>query len=401
MRKRNDRTLPCCLCLIFLSPTHASSIIVCIHTGLLSCPPHPTTTHRTQKKPQQMDVHFEDFRANQHTVEVGVDDTVEVMRRKVASAVGLPEDSFCMSFGSEATVEGYDMTQLSAGDTILVTTTKRGEAIAALHALGETDLTLERLWYVKDPEVACLLLQAEVATVIPGWFLGETSLTRLDLSAVSFVTQIGDWFLGRCTSLTSIDLSGLSNVTHIGTHFLFACSALTNLDLTPLSNVTKIEQYYLSGCISLPTLDLTPLSNVTAIGSNFLSNCKSLTTLDLTPFNNVTVIHEKFLFYCEALTNLDLTPLNNVTKIERYFLDGCKALTTLNLSPLNKVAYVGWNFATNCTSLTSIYLSGCSSAVSNEVRKTKKLSKLVVEERPKRSRDESPEQARKRQRHAQ
>ena len=75
-----------------------------------------------------MDVHFEDFKANQHTVEVGADDTVEDLRRKVASAMGLPEDSFCMSFGDEAMGEGADMTQLSAGDTINLTKTqKEGE----------------------------------------------------------------------------------------------------------------------------------------------------------------------------------------------------------------------------------------------------------------------------------
>ena len=420
----------------------------------ISCPPQPTTTHRAQNTKRnhnkQMDVHFEDFKANQHTVEVGADDTAEHMRRKVASAVGLPEDSFCMSFGDEAMVEGYDMTQLSAGDTIVLTKSMKYEAVAALHALGETDLTPERLKKVKDPEVACLLLQAEVATVIPAGFLAEGSLTRLDLSAVSFVTQIGDEFLEYCDSLTSIDLSGLSNVTRIGRSFLFGCSALTSLylpplnkvtviekcflsncealttlDLTPLSNVTKIEIYFLAGCISLTALDLTPLSNVTVVGPGFLSECSALTTLDLTPLsnvtkietcflygctltsldltplNNVTKIESSFLSRCKALTNIDLTPFNNVTKIEGSFLSGCKSLTTLDLSPLNKVKNVGSYFAAHCTSLTSIYLSGCSSAVSNKVRKSKKLSKLVVEERPKRSRDESPEQARKRQRHAQ
>ena len=373
--------------------------------GLLSCPPHPTTTHRAQNTKRnhnkQMDVHFEDFKANQHTVEVGADDTAEHMRRKVASAMGLPEDSFCMSFRDEAMVEGYDMTQLSAGDTIVLTKSMKYEAVAALHALGETDLRPERLEEVEDPEVACLLLQAEVATVIPDGFLAETWLTRLDLSAVSFVTQIGDSFLEGCDSLTSVNLSGLSNVTWIGESFLYNCCALTTLDLTAFKKVTTIGECFLFGCNSLTTLDLTPFNNVTAIDSYFLHRCESLTTLDLTPLNNVTTICDYFLEGCEALTTLDLTPFNNVTEIGAYFLSGCSSLTTLDLSRLNKVKNVGSDFTVNCTSLTSIYLSGCSSAVSNKVRKMKKLSKLVVEERPKRSRDESPEQARKRQRHAQ
>ena len=48
---------------------------------------------------------------------------------------------------------------------------------------------------MRDPEVARLLLQAEVATVIPLDFLLEASLTSLDLSAESVVTQIGHSFL--------------------------------------------------------------------------------------------------------------------------------------------------------------------------------------------------------------
>ena len=304
-----------------------------------------------------MDLNIKGFDTNQHTVEVGEDDTVEDLRRKVATAMGLPEDGFCMSFGGEAMGEGADMTQLSAGDTIILTKTQKQEAIAELHALGVTDITAEKLESVEDPEVACLLLQAEVATVIPHYFLSDTSLTRLDLSAESIVTHIGDCFLGECTSLTSVDLSGLSNVTQVGEGFLGLCSRLTTLDLSPLRNVTSINDGFLDGCESFTTIDLSALSNVTQVGASFLQNCRSLTTLDLSPLSNVTHIR-------------------------------------LNIFTHNT------QFAENCTSLTSIYLSGCSSVVSNEVRNGE-LSKLVVEARPKRSRDESPEQSQKRQRHAQ
>ena len=73
-----------------------------------------------------MDLNIKGFDTNQHTVEVGEDDTVEGLRRKVATAMGLPEDGFCMSFRDEAMGEGADMTQLSAGDTIILTKTKKG-----------------------------------------------------------------------------------------------------------------------------------------------------------------------------------------------------------------------------------------------------------------------------------
>ena len=291
------------------------------------------------------------------TVELGEDDTPAVMRRKVASAVGLPEDGFVMSFGEEVMDAGYDMTQLSAGDTIVLSTTTKMEARAALLALGETDITAERLETVTDPEVASLLLQAEVATVIPDNFLWRSSFTSLDLSAESVVTQIGSCFLLRCTSVTSIDLSGLIHVTKLGRRFLEGCSALCTLDLTPLSSVTQIDN-----C--------------------FLYECSSLSTLDLTPLRRVTQIEHSFLCECTALCTLDLTPLSSVTQIDHWFLSGCSSLRTLGLSPLSRVMEIDCFFLYECTSLESIYLTGCSDVVSSTVRE-QELGHLVVEQRPK------------------
>ena len=353
-----------------------------------------------------MDLNIKGFDTNQHTVEVGADDTVEGLRRKVASAMGLPEDGFGMSFGDEPLGEGADMTQLSAGDTIILTKTQKYQAIAELHKLGETDLTAERLESVEDPEVACLLLQAEVATVIPNGFLSGTSLTRLDLSAESIVTHIGDRFLAECTSLTSVDLSGLNNVTQVGLNFCCDCINLTTLDISPLSNVMQVGTGFLHHCRSLTTVDISALSNVTQLGACFLQECSSLKTLDLSPLSNVTSIMSYFLSGCSSLTTLDISSLRNVTQVGAGFLWYCSSLTTLDLSPLSNVTHISnafgmTYFAANCTLLTSIYLSGCSSVVSNEVSQNQMLSELVVETRPKRSRDESPEQSQKRQRHAQ
>ena len=325
-----------------------------------------------------MDLTIKGLNGAKHTVELGEDDTPAVMRRKVASAVGLPEDGFVMSFGGVAMDEGYDMTQLSAGDTIVLSTTTKMEARAALHALGETDITAERLKTVRDPEVACLLLQAEVATVIPDEFLYGASLTSLDLSAESVVTQIGYNFLFDCTSLTSIDLSGLIHVTQIGYCFLLGCSDLCSLDFTPLSSLMEIGHSFLDGCSSLRTLNFSPLSSVTHIDHGFLRGCRSLRTLDLTPLSSATQIGTRFLEGCSSLRSLDLTPLSSVTEI----------------SPFSRQS-----FLSGCTSLRSIYLTGCSDVVSSTVRNCK-LKKFVVESRPKRSRDEPLEESRKRLRHA-
>ena len=186
-----------------------------------------------------------------------------------------------------------------------------------------------RLDTVEDPEVACLLLQAEVATVIPNAFLARTSLTALDLSAVSCVTEIGAAFLQHCSALTSLDLSGLTRLTRIGSHFL--------------------------------------------------SDCRSLTAVDLSPLRNVTCIHYRFLYNC-SLTSVDLSPLSRVTYIDDHFL-AFTSLTELDLSPLSRVMQFGKFPANGCTSLRRIHLAGCSSAVYGRVR-AGELTDLVVDTPP-------------------
>ena len=140
-----------------LLPTMIASFSVLMASPTPTTPPH----NRATQKEDKMEVVIKDCADNSYVIEVGVDDTTETMRQKVASAVGLAEDSFHMGFGGKE--EGDDITQLSAGDAIILTKTKKVEARAELHALGETDITAERLEEVEDPEVACLLLQAEVA----------------------------------------------------------------------------------------------------------------------------------------------------------------------------------------------------------------------------------------------
>ena len=407
---------------------------ICNVSLLMSPAPTPTTPphNRTTQKEDKMEVVIKDCADNSYVIEVGVDDTTETMRQKVASAVGLAEDSFHMGFGGKE--EGDDITQLSAGDTIILKKTKKVEARAALHALGE-DITAERLVTVEDPEVACLLLQAEVATVIPNQFLARTSLTALDLSAVSCVTEISDQFLHHCTSLTSVDLSGLArltrigtnfladcislttvnlsplgNVTHISTSFLYSCASLTEVDLSPLRNVTQIDGHFLAFCSSLTAVKLSPPSNVTHVGTGFLFKCTSLTAVDLSPLRNVTHINTLFLYNCSSLTTVDLSPLSNVTQIDDRFLNSCSSLKVVDLSPLSNVARIGRGFLSDCSSLTeldlsalsrvthfgefpaysytslrSIHLAGCSSAVSSRVGEGE-LKEYVVDAPPTRGR---------------
>ena len=385
-------------------------------------------TRNRKKNIKIMDLNVE-FCDETHVIEVALADTVEDMRRKVASAVGLSEDSFFdMSFGDEAMGEGADMTQLSAGDTILVKKSMKQQAIAALHALGETDLTPERLKKVKNPVVARLLLQAEVTTVIPEGFLSETSLThpfgflhqgsrvRLDLSAVSTVTRIECSFLLGCKGLTSLDLSSFNSLTHVGKDFIKWCTSLTSLDLSSLNSLTHVGNDFAKGCTSLTYVDLSSSNSLTHVGDGFLQDCTSLTSLDLSSSNSLTHVGNGFLQDCDSLTFLDLSSLKSLTHVGYSFLRQCTSLTAVDLSSSNSLTHVGGGFLHNCASLTAIdlsslknvahigqrpfrectsletiHLSGCSAVVSRAVENAN-LMKFVVDARPKRKRDESPEE---------
>ena len=166
--------------------------------------------HHSQQKSHKtpMELNIEGFDGKMYFVDVDVDDTAKDLRRKVATAVGFAEDSFYIhtqGFGGNHEGDDINITALSAGETVSLKQTKKQESMAALCALGETDLTPERLSRVEDPKVALLFLQAEVVTAIPKRVLAGTNLRRLDLSAPLAVTAIDSGFLSGCTALTSID----------------------------------------------------------------------------------------------------------------------------------------------------------------------------------------------------
>ena len=326
-----------------------------------------------------MEICVKSFDGEKYTVDVGVDDTTADIRRKVASAAELCEDGFDMSFGGKLLAEGDDTTQLSAGDTVVLTKTKsqKDDAIAALRDLGETRLTSERFKGLTDPKLVHLFLQAEVVTKIPDEFLQVGTFSELDLSGVPGVTAVGHSFLYRCTSLHTADLSGWSNVSPLEGFFLYSCSALTTLDLSGWNNVTRVDDYFLFKCTSLTTLDISGWNNVTQLRNSFLRECSALQTLDLSGWNNVTTVGSCFLSNCTSLTTLDLSGWGNATCIGSYFLSNCTSLSTLDMSGWNNVTQIHPHFLEGCNIRTSsINVTGSSSVVTKYVHSRKVKHKI-------------------------
>ena len=318
-----------------------------------------------------MEICVKSFDGEKYTVEVGVDDTTADIRRKVASAAELCEDGFDMSFGGKLLAEGDYITQLSAGDTVVLTKTKsqKDDAISVLCDLGETRLARERFKRLTDPNLVHLFLQAEVVTEIPHYFLQGGTFSELDLSGVPGVTAVGRHFLSSCNALHTADLSGWSNVTQVDSYFLYNCRTLTTVDLSGWNNLRKVGLSFLAGCTSLTTLDMSGWNNVRRIENNFLRYCTSLTTLDLSGWHNVMQVDHRFLASCSALRTLDLSGWGNVTQVEYYFLANCSALKILNMSGWTSVQHISNGFLKGCNIPTSsINVEGSSSVVSEYVK---------------------------------
>jgi hypothetical protein len=145
------------------------------------------------------------------------------------------------------------------------------------------------------------------------------------------VRTIEEWFLGDNTSLTSIDLSPLSNVTAIGDYFLGDDqSGITTVDLSPLVNLESTPGWFLAWCENLVSVVLPP--NVKIIGPSFLQECNNLTYLDLSPLQNLNQsgISEAFIQDGHSLAVIDMGPFISVDNFEDGDAQGRPSLYRLN-----------------------------------------------------------------------
>lgn len=97
-------------------------------------------------------------------------------------------------------------------------------------------------------------------------FLMENRVTSLKVTNSQNLSSVPSRLLYCCSSLTSVDLAALSDVDEIGSSFLSLCSGLTTMDLTPLINVRKIGAYFLGFPTKLRTV-VVPRSNQVLIAA--------------------------------------------------------------------------------------------------------------------------------------
>ena len=74
------------------------------------------------------------------------------------------------------------------------------------------------------------------------------------------VEEFGTSTFFGCTSITAIDMSSLTGVRKLPDYFMYCCSDLTDIKLPP--NLEEFGSSTLCGCISLKAIDMSSLTGV-------------------------------------------------------------------------------------------------------------------------------------------
>ncbi len=185
-----------------------------------------------------------------------------------------------------------------------------------------------------------------------------TSLTNLDLTRCSGLTDDGIQLLSHLTRLTNLNLSycngitndgiqALSQLTSLQTLSLSECSELTDEGIQALSQLTKLQTLNLAECSELTDEGIQTLSQLTRLTELNLWECSGLTDEGIQTLSKLTRLTKLYLGGCSGLTDEGIQTLSKLTRLTELYLRGCSALTALpDLSKL--------------TRLTCLYLEGCS-----------------------------------------
>ncbi len=193
------------------------------------------------------------------------------------------------------------------------------------------------------------------------------SLTSLDLSALTSITQIGSSAFAGCENLATLTLP--SGITSIGNSAFNGCKALTSLPLS--TTVTSLGSRAFYGCSSLQ--NITVPASITSFGDYMFYECKGMTSATI--LADIETLPEYTFEHCTSLQTVELG--NAIKTIEREAFLGCSSLTDVTLP--NALTTIGMSVFTDCTALTMITLpstltsieqyafSGCESLVMMEI----------------------------------
>lgn len=193
----------------------------------------------------------------------------------------------------------------------------------------------------KTNDIIRLVEPYELPIDLKDRFLDQYNGNYVDLSPISNVSNVGEYFLYKAKNLKEINLSSFMNITVIPKCFIFKNESLISIDLSFFSEVTTIGSGFLADAKKLHTIDGIDFSKVEHIGSNFMVRTRGLNHLDLSSFYNVKHIDNAFM-YNSAIEHIDFSPLKSLNYIGGFFLsDASVKVQNVNLTPLLGVQHIG------------------------------------------------------------
>lgn len=228
------------------------------------------------------------------------------------------------------------------------------------------------------------------------------TITRLDLSECTNVTDFAMMNLREMRQLTHLSLSGLTNVSHEGfkcisslarlkqldisrmSHFedhwlddITELPKLTHLNLSGLNQISHDEVYLISGMRQLTYLDISNIGVVDNKDMRLISGLTNLTHLNLSGLRYITDSGFKYLSKMTNLTHLNISDMPLITDKGIMQLSVLTKLTHLHLGRLWKITNIGMSYLSRLIHLTHLNLSGVEAITDSELKHLSGLSKLT------------------------
>ena len=239
--------------------------------------------------------------------------------------------------------------------------------------LGVTNRVLHRL--VELPTLRALeLRQAAITDEGLSCFVNSTSLKRLKLNICN---RIEGWSLAKLSSLTSVDLSYCSGLTDHGFRCLGSLTSLIQLDMSRCIPISDNEPDYLtsptarlelafsewdefmflSHLMSLRILNVS-WTSISDTGLKCLVGLSSLVDLNLAQCLEITADGLTSLERLESIARLDLSGCPAVDDAVLRSVESLTSLTSLSLEDCRLVTDVGCELLSMSTSLVEVYIMG-------------------------------------------
>ncbi len=209
-----------------------------------------------------------------------------------------------------------------------------------------------------------IILNNNLMYIPPGSFNNMTSLTSINISTNSKLTELTDLFY-NCVALNTLIIP--SNVKHLGTN-CFSKSGIINLDIK--SNLISIGDFCFNKCTRL--VATFPFAKITSIGYFGFKDCIGLqSTIEL---SNIIHLDMGAFYNCTSLSKVILP--ENITYIGNYCFKNCSSLTEINIP--SKIKKLSDGLFSGCTNLSVITIPSTISHFGNNCFENCKLSSIII-----------------------